>query len=424
MTNDEKKYLRELATEFKEASETKINCDKRQAWYDLNDLKDGVKPLFINHYWPTAMAEIFPKEIYKCTSEDALNFEQYFLTKLFYVKDLCDDNVVEPLVYSPYEHFLDPYPKMQRQIHRSMSDHGSGAFEIVPTIINTDDICKITSPSLEYDHDLAKRTFEETNELFSGILTTIKKPVYFAAKISDEYSWYRGIEQTYMDLYDEDEWMHEVLKKIADNFNERFDMLEEVGLLGCLDLSDPLGSAGLRYISGMKDYRDIKNGNYFADKSTTKDNWGFSCSEVFSCVSNAMHDEFSFKYDVDAMDRFFACNVGCCEVLDKKIDLIRQFKNAVKISVSEWCDHELAASKIKHDFVYSYRAAGTHFLSEHFDKINGEKEIRSVIEASKRHNCNTEIVLNIGGEFGSNPREKAKEWSKMTRYLIDEYYSK
>ena len=115
--------------------------------------------------------------------------------------------------------------------------------------------------------------------------------------------------------------------------------------------------------------------------------------------------------------------MGCCEVLDKKIDYIRKnIPNARKISISEWCDYETAAAAIKRDYVYSYKPAGTVFVKEHLDREATEKEIRGVLEAVKRHGCNTELILNIGGSFGKNPYEKAVEWSKMVRELINEYY--
>ncbi len=420
----ERDYLRDLAAQFKEASQTKENLAKRQGWYDINNLKKGARPLFISHYWPVAMNEIFPKGTYKCTSEDALYFERYFLTKLFYVNTLKDDNVVEPVVYAKMPHWMEDYSKMKREVRRTKEDDGSGAFEMIPQIHEEEDINLISEPILHYNKEEAYADFMETKELFDGVLTTIKRPVYFAAKISDEYSWYRGMENTYMDIYDDPDWMKDALQRIADNFEQRFDLLENAGLWGCLDGSDPLGSAGLRYADGINDWRDVKDGDYFNHNLKTNTDWGFSCSEVFTCVSNDTHKEFSMDFDVKAMERFKFCNVGCCEVLDKKIDLVKPFKNCRKVSVSEWCDYETAAAAIKRDYVYSYRAAGTVFLKDHLDREATEKEIRGVLEASKKHDCCTEIVLNIGGCFGANPLEKAVEWSKYTRELIDEYYDK
>ena len=171
----------------------------------------------------------------------------------------------------------------------------------------------------------------------------------------------------------------------------------------------------------IRSYYDVKD--FFNHKVKLSDSWGFTCAEVFNCVSNSMHDEFSFEYDKEVMSLFKVINVGCCEVLDKKIELAGSLTNTRKISVSEWCDPETAAKDIKGNYVLSYRAAGVHFVNDEWDKESAEKEIRSVLEAAKKHNCPTEIVLNIGGTLGKHPREKVIAWSKMVRDLINEIYA-
>ena len=69
------------------------------------------------------------------------------------------------------------------------------------------------------------------------------------------------------------------------------------------------------------------------------------------------------------------------------------------------------------DRITSYNVCYTKLLRE-----GAIKEIKSVLEATKAHNCNTEIVLNIGGTLGANPRQKVVEWSQMVRELINQYY--
>ena len=95
------------------------------------------------------------------------------------------------------------------------------------------------------------------------------------------------------------------------------------------------------------------------------------------------------------MNLFKYINVGCCEVLDHKVALAKSLPNTRKLSVSEWCDPEYAAKEIGKQYVYSYRAAGTHFVPDQWNKEGAIKEIKSVLEATKAHNCNTEIVFRI-----------------------------
>ncbi len=421
MINDkERQYLQDLAKRYKALCDTDENNQKRQQWYDINDLKSGTKPVFINHYWPLALSEIFPNDSYFCENEDAKEYELQLKTRLFYAEDLQDDNVMEPVIHVRQIFTSDEYQGLVAE--RKYSDHGgdSGAYEMVPVLNEEEDIDKILLPIIEYDRDASLVLFEDAQEIFEPILTVIKRPFTFAAKIPDEYSWLRGLENTYMDIYDNPEWMHKVLGKIKENFAARFEMYEQAGLWGSLDNSEPLGSAGLRYASGVPDFHDVDD--KFNHKVKVADSWGFTCAEVFHCVSNDMHDEFGFDYDREIMKIFKYINIGCCEVLDKKIDYCRTIPNARKISVAEWCDVENAAKELKGDYVYSYRAAGIHFVPDEWDKENAEKELRAVLANSKKYGCNTEIVLNIGGTLGKNPRKKVIEWSKLTRDLIKEYY--
>ncbi len=417
-------YLRELAARARACADSDAHAKKRRNWTKLNDLEEGVKPLFINHYWPNALREIFPEDSYTCTTEKGKYFENYLKTKLFYAETLQDDNVIEPVLPCPMIFDIKDYKDITREVSWSKHDsHGETAYEIIPVIRERDDINKLTEPVLAFDKVASEKNFREAQEIFEPMLRVIKKGITFAAKIPDEYSWLRGLENTYTDMYDDPEWMHEALKRITENFKKRFTLIEEAGLWGTLDESEPLGSAGLRYATGIPDFRDVKGKDYFNHKVKLADSWGFTCAEVFHCVSSDMHNTFGFEYDKEVVSLFKYMNVGCCEVLDKKMELVRSIANTRKVSVAEWCDVEHAAKEIQKNHVYSYRAAGVHFVPDQWDKAAAEKELRAVLEASKKYNCNTEIVLNIGGSLGNHATQKAVEWSTMTRELIDEYYA-
>ncbi|WP_029488221.1 hypothetical protein [Candidatus Epulonipiscium viviparus] len=424
MSDFERDYLLELATEYKKIADTEENKSKIQNWYDINDLKPNAKPLFMNHYWPAALNEVFPEDSYKCKSQAALKYEKHFKTRMFYIKELGDDNVVEPVIAAHFGYNIDQFGGLpSKKMIRSAEDDGSGAYELAPIIIKPEDIALIKDPILKYNKDVAEEIFEQTQEIFEPVLTVVKRAAAWGSKLADQFTWFRGMEQAYIDMVDDPEWVHELLETIADKYKKGLDLLVNNGLWGNYDLSDPLGSSsGLKYATGIKDYKDVKPGDYFKDKIPLDKSWGGSIAEAFTCVSNDMHEEFSYMYDRKLNECFKYINVGCCEVLGHKVDLIRKFRNARKISISEWNKYELAAKNIGRDFVYSYKPAGVPFLGENLDKVAVEREIRGVLEAVKKYNCNAELVLNIGGTLGVNPHKKIREWSDLTRRLIEEYY--
>jgi len=338
-------------------------------------------------------------------------------------ENLDSDNVVEPVVPYPLAMKLEPYGGLKLQYRYADSDKAPpwgyapehGAAEIVPVITEKRDIEKIGDPVLEVDHRAIERNREQACEIFSDWLTPVKQPYTFAAKVADEFSWLRGLENTYVDIVEDPEWVHEALQRIADNFRKRFRLAEEAGVWGVAHKSEPLGSGGLRFAPGLPDWRTAENPTTFAPKIS--ESWGFTCAEVFTCVSPAMHDEFGFRYDRPLMAQFRYVNVGCCETLDKKMSHVRSLPNVRKVSVSEWCDVVEAAQRIGSDFVYSYRAAGVHFVSAPWDEEGAAKEISDVLEAAR--GCPVEIVLNVGGTLGpGDGGRKLVEWCQLVRKML------
>jgi len=76
-----------------------------------------------------------------------------------------------------------------------------------------------------------------------------------------------------------------------------------------------------------------------------------------------------------------------------------------------------AAESIGTDFVYSYRAAGVHFVQEPWNLAAARREISAVLDAVD--GCPLEIVPNIGGTLGhGEPGSKLIEWCQMVRALV------
>jgi hypothetical protein len=406
--------LRDLAQRVAELAATDSNSRTIDDWTRLNGLDGSVRPQVLVHLWPLAWDEVLPDSGLQCTSRLGQRYERDLRRTIWTAENLDCDNVAEPVIHYPLAFNLDPYGGLHVE-KRYVDGHDDGAAEFIPIIVEKSDIDKLGDPTLTVDHEQIARNREQAQEIFSPFLTPVKQPYYFAAKVADEFSWYRGLENTYMDMITDPDWVHEALQRIADNFRQRFHLLEEAGLWGVPAKSNPLGSAGLRFAPDMTDWRTAADPTTFAP--TLAESWGFTCAEVFNCVSPTMHDEFGFEYDRQLMSMFKYINVGCCETLDRKAQLIRSLPNARKISVSEWCDVAAAAESIGPDYVYSYRAAGVPFMQNPWNKGAVREEISAVLDATR--GCPVEIVLNIGGTMGEgDPAQKLVEWCELVRELL------
>ena len=69
-------------------------------------------------------------------------------------------------------------------------------------------------------------------------------------------------------------------------------------------------------------------------------------AQIFGSVSKQMHEEFDIQYMRKMMEPFGLVYYGCCEPLDKKIDLVETLPHLRKISITPWADVDVAAEAI------------------------------------------------------------------------------
>ena len=410
----EARILRSLAQRVAELAAAESNRKAIDHWTRLNALDSDVPPQVLVHLWPLAWDEVLPDSQLQCTTPWVRRYERDLRRTIWTAEHLDSDNVVEPVITYPLAYHLREYQGLQVQ-RRYVEGHGDGAAEFVPVILEKSDVEQLGEPALEVDEAASERNRQQALELFDGLLTVVKQPVYFAAKVVDEFSWLRGLENTYWDMVEDPVWVNEALGRIAANFQQRFELLESAGLWGVAHKSFPLGSAGLRFAPNLPDWRTADDPSTFAPKLS--ESWGNTCAEVCNVVSPEMHDRFAFEFDRQLMRQFRYINVGCCETLDTKTAELRRVPNVRKVSVSEWCDVKRAAENLGSDYVYSYRAAGVHFVRDPWDIDAARAEIQAVLDATR--GSPVELVLNIGGTLGEGDGgRKLAEWCRIVRDLI------
>jgi hypothetical protein len=103
------------------------------------------------------------------------------------------------------------------------------------------------------------------------------------------------------------------------------------------------------------------------DNIRTADLWGCGTAQIFSCVSPQMHYEFALQYEIRWMERFGLNYYGCCEPLDRKIDVLGKIPNLRKISMSPWVDLDGASEKMARDYVISWKPKPDIFVGGSWD---------------------------------------------------------
>lgn len=410
--------LRKLGRKVAELAATEKNKQKIDKWTRLTDLDKSAGPATLVHLWPLAWAEALPDEQYLlCENETARFYERDLRQRIWSVENLHDDTVIEPMIRYHHCTEITAYPELPVMAHYAADDHAkTGAFKFESPIKEMADIDKIGDPVVKVDFEQREKLKAEAEEIFEGIIDVIPWGIYYAAKVLDEWAELRGMENVYTDMIDEPEWTHEAMQRIADNFEKRFKLCEELGVWGPWEKSDPLGSTGLRFNPEIPNYKEtMKKG-----RALLNETWAFTCAEGFNCVSPGMHEEFNLPYDQQLMKLFKYANVGCCEVLSSKVDFVRNVPNARRISVSEWCDFAQAGEAIGTDLLYGYKPSGVPFVGEELHAEQVRKELSTVLEAAK--DCPLEMILNIGGTLGGGDgAAKLVEWTKIAQEEIERF---
>jgi hypothetical protein len=215
-----------------------------------------------------------------------------------------------------------------------------------------------------------------------------------------------------MDLATRPAFMHETARRFAEIGKAMFSQLLELGLLDTQPLILHCTPALARELPAP-DY----NGTL-----RPKDVWGRFSAQIFCAVSPEMHDEFDLAYNQEIFGECGLAYYGCCEPLDRKIDILRKrFPNLRKVSITPWANPERGAEAIGGDYVMAAKPNPAFVNSPRFDPEPVEAEVRRYVEACKRNGTTCELVLKDISTIANRP-ENLTEWADTVARVLDQYY--
>jgi hypothetical protein len=143
--------------------------------------------------------------------------------------------------------------------------------------------------------------------------------------------------------------------------------------------------------------------------------WGRTMSQIFSAVSPAMHEEFALQYECRYLSRFGLTYYGCCEPLDKKVDILRNnVPNLRKISMSPWIDLDLAAENVDTDFVFSFKPNPAVLAVDQWDPAFVRKDMAATLE--RLEGLHVELVMKDISTVRYEP-QRLWEWARIASEL-------
>jgi len=406
----EKALLQELAKEVAEIAALPAQEEKRTLWRGLNGLRPRRPMVMIDQVCWNEIDHDGSLAL-RCQTPELRAYEEDLRRKLFQWKHFPVDMVIEPYVKAPKVIHNSGYG-LGAQEETLVNDPSNDVIshKYFDILQNDADLEKITVPSVSLDAAKTARRMEIAHDLFDGILGVHAAGAELFLKIWDPISTYKGVESALYALADEPDFMHRVVAKLVFSFASMLDQLEEQGLLCDARLQNLVHCTGA--------YTDqLPATGYDPAKPRCKDLWIPGLAQMFSAVSTAMHQEFELDYVNPIFERFGLVYYGCCEPLDRKLDIVTKIPNLRKVSMSPWTQAERGAEGLGSKFVFSSKPNPAFLAHGAFDEGLIRGELTNIKAACDRHGCPLELILKDISTVGYEPKRLFR-WAQIAMEVV------
>lgn len=404
----DREILRDLVKQYKDCCERPGQQELRKLWKAHNSLKP-TRPLVTVMAGGNAGEKEFKNMEKLCEDLEFRTIEQS-LRRFLWVATLNDDTIFEPWIGVGAERILPPDSVWGIKPGFAQSaEGGKNMFHDVP-IKTREDMKKMIKPAHKIDEEKTKARFEYIRDAVGDILPVVvnRASVFsgWRADISTDITQFLGMEQLMIMMYEDPDWLREILTFMRD------------GILAGQDQADAAGD--MSYFNGNN--QSMPYSEELPDPSQKggakrSQLWGYFAAQEFTLISPEMHEEFMLNYQLPIIKPYGLTAYGCCEDLTKKIDMLRKVPNLRRIAVTPVADVGKCAEQIKKDYVLSWRPNPAH-ISCGFD----EARIRGIIAEGlkKSKNCFVDITLKDITTVENQP-ERIPRWVQIVREEIDKF---
>jgi len=407
--HDDIKTLRKLAVIYYRMANNEDNYENIRLHRAVNDLRQ-IRPVVLIDELPWHEMGIGDELKLVCQDPWLQRFEWFFRSQIYKKRHMPADMIMQP--YLPVQrviHTKDLGLEVSESILATDNESSIVSHDYKDILSTEEDLEKIKDPVVIYDHEKTMKNYEKIGDILGDIIPVKLTGIPYLGVVTwDDIARYRGVTNLLIDLAERPEFMHMIVRKLTD---AKISYMEQIEALGLFD-NDPYPLHCTPIHTSQ-----LPSGDYMGERITLKDIWGRGTAQIFASVSKQMHYEFDIEYMKETIGRCGLSYYGCCEPLDKKIDILEKLPNLRKISITPWADVRAAAEGINTKYVLSSKPNPATVSESILDKDNLRKEIKAILSACKEHGCSCDIVLKDISTCHRRP-ENIFEWEKTVMELI------
>jgi len=413
MSAQDKRILRDLASRYSEIAHLEVQA-RRMERYRQTNARECVRPVVLIDEVP--WGEIDDAALRNTCAPELAWLETPLRQALYQWAHFQVDLVVPPVfrVSKRIRWLRGIGIEVQDQQIRGDTGAYISAHAYTDQLQTDDDLARLQEPEIVHDQAASEEALAVAGEVFAGLMEVeLVGGAGLHASIWDEIAMYRGVDALLIDLAERPEFMHRTARRFMEIAQAKFRQAEAQELLDPHPVLLHCTAACTRELPAPD----------FAGHVRAQDSWGRAAAQILGSVSPAMHDEFDFAYNAELFRDCGLLYYGCCEPLDRKIDLLRRrFRNLRKISITPWADAARAAEQIGGDFVMAAKPNPAFVALPRFDPEPVRQEIARYCTACRRHGTPVEFVIKDISTIANNPGNLT-QWAATVNAVIDEHYA-
>jgi len=413
LDQQDKETLRSLASQLAEIAALPSHQEKALLWQKLNDLESDRPMVWINEI---CWHEMNVGDELTLTTEHpwAQDQERDLRRQLYQWQHLPGDMIVSDFLPCPLAvHSTDFGIIEDVDVVKTDADNDVVSRHFKVQLEDLDDLVKIKMPILTHNEPATEFRYQAMCDVYDGIM-----PV---KKVGQTHIWFTpwdylirwwGIERAMMDLIERPDLVHAAVDRMVDAWMVELDQFEEMNALSIDANNTRIGSGGYGYTN------ELPGEPFEEDYVRPKNMWGCSNAQIFSEVSPQMHWEFALEHDLRWLERWGLTYYGCCEPLDKKIEILRRVPNLRKLSVSPWCDSANLVNQVGTDYVMSRKPSPAILAEDTWYPARARHEIRAFLELAR--GCHVELIMKDISTVRYEP-QRLWEWAAIATETAEEF---